>query len=88
MSRRGSPNGYQGRAYVHTHESGAVRLLRFSDFDQAKSVANATDIAADSMYAQRIGQLATQMTIGMVDGTERGITSYQGAGSTAWTVPR
>jgi len=29
-----------GRAYVHTHQSNAIRLLRFADFGSATSVAN------------------------------------------------
>ena len=76
-----------GRAYVHTHQSNAIRLLRFADFGSATSVANATDIAANNSYRTRIGQAATSMTIGVVNGEERGITTYQGAGANSWTVP-
>ena len=76
-----------GRVYVHTHESNVIRLLRFSDFGEAQSVANAVDIAAESPYRIRIGQSATQMTIGTIDGVERGITTFQGAGACSWTVP-
>ena len=76
-----------GRAYVHTHQSNAVRLLRFDDFATANAVADATDIAANSPYRTRIGQAATQITIGVVEGVERGITVYQGAGASTWTVP-
>ena len=39
-----------GRAYVHTHQSNAVRLLRFDDFATATAVTDATDIAANSTY--------------------------------------
>ena len=50
-------------------------------------MANATDIAANNSYRTRIGQAATSMTIGVVNGEERGITTYQGAGANSWTVP-
>lgn len=76
-----------GRAYVHTHEPNRIRLLRFDDFGAATSPDDATDIAAGTPFSTRAGQFANDMAIGLVDGAERGITIYQGAGASSWLVP-
>jgi hypothetical protein len=74
-----------GRAYAHVRTPNIIELLRFDDFATATSSADGTDIA-NAQYAARCGDLATEMTIGMIGGTEYGITVYQGSGATAWTV--
>ena len=75
-----------GRAYVHMHDTG--ELLRFDSFMTAGSLGDANDIAVGTYYSNRVSGLAMQMTIGTVAGVERGITTYQGAGTLTWTLPQ
>jgi len=50
-------------------------------------LASATNIADGSVYMTRSNGLGFAMDIGMIDGRETGITTYQGAGAVAWAVP-
>lgn len=75
-----------GRAYAHVRGPGLSDLLRWDDFASATSASDATQIATDD-YRSRVGDLATCMTIGTIDGTEYGLTGYSGSGAAVWTVP-
>jgi len=74
------------RVYAHVRGPGMADLLRFDSFASATTANDAEQIATDD-YRARAGDLACTLDIGFVRGVELGITGYQGAGCTSWTVP-
>lgn len=75
-----------GYIYAHENVTGTINLWRFTDFGAANSTADATQIATNE-YRNRVGGIATNMTVGDVGGEKTGITIYQGAGAVAWAAP-